>query len=87
MFILYVILSVLWLYLLWTRRHLYVLSWKMPGPPCYIPIVGNILSMWNEEGLSIINNLLTIVLVVGDSISSPMPTPISSFLRLLLFSK
>lgn len=24
----------------------------MPGPPAYIPIVGNILSMWNEEGLS-----------------------------------
>lgn len=22
----------------------------MPGPKCYIPIVGNILSMWNEEG-------------------------------------
>lgn len=50
MFILFAILFILGLYILWTRRHLYVLSWKMPGPKCYIPIVGNILSMWNEEG-------------------------------------
>lgn len=51
MFILYVVLAILWLYLMWTRRKVYILSWKMPGPPVYIPIIGNILGMWNEEGL------------------------------------
>lgn len=60
-YILFVILSVLWLYWLWTRRNLYILSWKMPGPPVYIPIVGNILSMWNEEGLSMDHTKFSIV--------------------------
>ncbi|XP_031641181.1 probable cytochrome P450 313a4 [Contarinia nasturtii] len=49
MFILYIILAILWLYVIWTRRNIYILSWKMPGPTVYIPIVGNILGMWNEE--------------------------------------
>lgn len=62
MFILYIVLIVLCLYLLWARRHIYILSWKMPGPPVYIPIVGNILSMWNEEGLSMIKSNFYIVL-------------------------
>lgn len=51
MFILIILLTILWLYFLWSRRELYILSWKMPGPPAPIPIIGNILSMWNEEGL------------------------------------
>lgn len=61
MIILYGILLVLWLYVLWTRRHVYVLSWKMPGPPAYLPLVGNILSMWNEEGWFVLS-LLSLLL-------------------------
>lgn len=53
MLVLIIIVAVLWIYFVWSRRHLYWLSWKMPGPPAPIPIVGNIMGMWNEEGKSI----------------------------------
>lgn len=50
MLVLIVIAIVLWIYFIWSRRALYWLSWKMPGPSAPIPIVGNIMGMWNEEG-------------------------------------
>lgn len=50
MLVLIVIAIVLWIYFVWSRRELYWLSWKMPGPSAPIPIVGNIMGMWNEEG-------------------------------------
>lgn len=40
MFILLLILLFLTLHLLWQRRHLYKLSWKLPGPIGY-PLLGN----------------------------------------------
>lgn len=49
MFILIVLAAILSIYLLWSRRHLYILSWKLDGPPAPLPILGNILSMYNEN--------------------------------------
>ena len=43
------LLVALTLVVLWRRRHLYKLSWQLPGPFAY-PILGNLMSLWNEDG-------------------------------------
>lgn len=35
--------------ILWRRRHLYKVSWQLPGPFA-LPLIGNVLAMWNEDG-------------------------------------
>lgn len=48
--------------LLWHRRHLYKLSWELRGPFAW-PLLGNILSLWNEDGAHITNSTIMLLVV------------------------
>lgn len=53
MIVLWAILIISLSYILWKRRDLYLLSWKLSGPLA-LPLFGNILSLWNENGKRIL---------------------------------